>query len=1602
MRKRIISAFLALVLVLSLAPALSMPARASIGSIWPFQENPTWIEIDNKGVANGLRALKNQLGIPGGRGPLYIRLTSDLVYRGDSDFNELITVHGCKHLDLNGHEIVYGVDKRVGRDVAFITVPADSELHIYDSKGGGRIFYDGKLTGEDKQIERDLIRVKSGGAIFVNGGTLEAGRSKEIYSSWSEDLGDDFYTGNIVHLIGGTGLELWKGSKGVINGGRIYGRGQNEDAIRVSNASLIINGGYIKGYSGASALNVMDDSGSSGYYLINGGEFDTHKNERLLEDRMYTPFAYGQFYYGTYGYVIPPEDFDKVSFPANADVVISGEGGTRTSRQTMKVTPKDASLRLEHPGWDTFSPDASTLERKVYIDGSSFTPYFQGEEKWLKQDYDPKSQYYFLAAWQIFDTDGNAVSNIQTNQAQSFDTLQKYVDLHRFKGTDGVSPLALTEGKRYTLRCALQETWYGWDKEPVSQTGTAEFRFTASSFDQSRIQYKITSVQQVMGAPQFTLELTSEDQSGAYSDTLIGRSIFYGYEAQNGWMAMTYTLEENFRGRLTNLPVGKVTVMGCMTALDDRGVQHSFFDKRDVFVMPRIEYGTNEMGGYTTPDHNRVEISPDGDGTYPWVTLRAVSQDLLNAAGLRGQDVRWERFNEGTGKWDVITYNNTSGLRADKGLLELFDARSGLYRASLEYNGQRWYAVPVTVDGKDYTTSQRLTVTSDRTVMEVNKDYSADLTYAPVPASGDWGIRWYPGFIVYEGNVPQSFYEYIQDFASDSPAMQLEDGGFLVSLSGNGSGETPKTFKLNQAAPILLKPDAMVPGNYTLVPCVKIERFGGGYYPLVKADPITLEVVKRVESVDILADGENVTQGLGTSVDNAPKVVMRENTKNMNLDVICSPDNASDKRTFVAWESSDLSVANVDEGGYLTATQPGTTIITMHYTGHVQTGSGTEYNRFTRYIKVVVPIAEVEFSAPDWSQLVGKPYNKATLNVTRVRSYGGLWQNAKNYVQNEVFSLSRYGYASFSKSPSDLVEYNDSCYVYFTLTAKPGYQFPLKPTGPSCKEFIANDLTLKTTCLDDPTVMNTAFQNGYDAINSSGYRWYPEDDAYGVNYEAHRCGIYVRAAIPCLEDPNAVYLDTVAIEAAEPQAGDLRYSGAIPASDAEMAGWSPDDMMGVRILTMFGQKAANGSDLLTSSSHVFKLTTPLKGDGASYTPLAEGEYNQSNYGTEWVQAICDSNWKADRNKLQSARYTYGSYGHELKLYTGVTGADGKNYYFSPDVRVLVNGKEVQVVTPEGENGYGTSRLTIGYYYTPNDARPPLVTGTISGLNAPVTGAMPQTGDQLTATATNTDSVTTDKAYVSGLIWFIDKNGNKVLDEGEQCTPGNGLSADGRFLGETQYSALLVLNIQPEDGRISSAAFTLNLNLDGVSKSISTTQPQGVYTFPKTEAATGVTVSGQVESFNSGTDPVTIQLIEQGASEAAYEVEVSPGTQSGSKYTASYSFSDIPSGSYTMKVMKKGHAPWTETITVGVSNITDHMVTLYQWGDVNGDGSVNAADAQEILRNTAGLSSVFDTNPNLEYCMLRADVTCDGSVNAADAQEILRNAAGLSSVISNLP
>lgn len=159
------------------------------------------------------------------------------------------------------------------------------------------------------------------------------------------------------------------------------------------------------------------------------------------------------------------------------------------------------------------------------------------------------------------------------------------------------------------------------------------------------------------------------------------------------------------------------------------------------------------------------------------------------------------------------------------------------------------------------------------------------------------------------------------------------------------------------------------------------------------------------------------------------------------------------------------------------------------------------------------------------------------------------------------------------------------------------------------------------------------------------------------------------------------------------------------------------------------------------------------------------------------------------------------------------------------------------------------------------------------------------------------------------------------------------------------------------------------------------------------SVSGLTVSGTIRSYGSASESITVTLVPIGGSPLVKSV-------SGSNVT--YSFTGVSAGNYTLKVEKKGHAPWTESITVSSQNIYGKDVTVYLWGDVNRDGDVTAADAQEIQRKAAGLSSVFSTDPNTAYCISRADVNNDNRITAADAQEIQRKAAGLSSSIDSLP
>ena len=142
---------------------------------------------------------------------------------------------------------------------------------------------------------------------------------------------------------------------------------------------------------------------------------------------------------------------------------------------------------------------------------------------------------------------------------------------------------------------------------------------------------------------------------------------------------------------------------------------------------------------------------------------------------------------------------------------------------------------------------------------------------------------------------------------------------------------------------------------------------------------------------------------------------------------------------------------------------------------------------------------------------------------------------------------------------------------------------------------------------------------------------------------------------------------------------------------------------------------------------------------------------------------------------------------------------------------------------------------------------------------------------------------------------------------------------------------------------------------------------------------GVEVRGTVTSYGSDSDDVTVQLIEAGHTEPAYEAIVSGSS-------AAYSFPIVPAGTYTLKVMKKGHAPWTESITVESTAVTKD-VTVYLYGDVNRDGKVNGTDALWVRQNSAG-GRVLDA-----YQKILADLNRDGKVNGTDALWIRQISAG---------
>lgn len=1614
MRKRITSLFLTLVLMLTLIPTgLTTTAEAYLPTPNPNtpHSNNGWVELNGPlGVAALKEYLKDE------NNTWYMRLTGNISL--DDDSFEGITVKGTKYLDLNGYSV--DVNRDGGKELTLFEVPEGSTIVVCDSRGGGRIHYDGYLdmdqscNSEGGQVKfraiRNLFHVE--GTMILNGGELDGGRSKQVWVTYSHAAGSaDYYTGYVRQQLYATGIDVDGGTL-IMNGGSVCGRGDYRDAIYAWNSgTVVINGGRILGLGGANALRCRDYQPPS--VSIRGGYFETRKIDKEHCGR-YPGAAHSSPHYvyeeGRYGDVNVKEEH---LYPG-----AKLSTGSHSATVSPPTNVKTNYVKLATTNSNIYNPNiegSGTVRLNGYAN-----PYYTEDTSWGKlfaQQYlgttgTGYTPYYIFA---IYDKDGKRVSDEIVDVFTPGTQPGRTVKVSDFKAKGG-GELKLDFLKPYTLRCTVSETLSTTQEYTASYYN--EWSFMKDVVDMSGITID-GEVWQADSSDGDTADfimrptVTNSTNFSHINSLDYGNFRFIYYvdgqevtEAEKDIHITSGANESTITGWgqsfFASLPEGEQSLR-CEFDFESNGIPYNLGMTRKVYVFPRIYATAFGMGDYAMCENDTVTC-PKSGSSYHYAYLRPyTNKSFLTNAGKSVNSYVWQ-YRDGS-EWKNITVKgsgsdylatNVSGVTINEGDGTLRTYRSGDYRVMMNHKNVTSYsAAPITVVGRTYDASARevsLTANKDSTVYN---ETGCTLTAKFNLNDANWESTFIAEVVLQRDGVPEGAWKGL-DLFNNGKEVKCQDLHYGYSNGNNrilfdSTGKA--TFDLTQMKKLANLGDAeFVPGTYRFM--LKVPYKENGVKKYIYSAPCTIQIDKRATGVDVMVGSENITNGGGTTAASAPSYTMPGNTNILQLGYQPVQPNATipSSPTVKWYVESDREIATIEEStGKLTAHSPGTALVRMDFSG-----SGLNY---TRYVKVIIPIEGFRMGEPNFGAAAagGKTYETVEMPITSVRCYNGTWvENTNNkYMSAVVIAVKGQstGVGSIINQLTDTVQYNDKFTATFEIKPKEGYQFVLYTS------YISGDSWYKKA---NSKVIQCSIP-GDSSLDSAIFKGCEEGGEYynGSYVTPANATLYYAYEEPCLKDPTGgtIYLNTVFLTTDEPMEGDPRYGGTLPSSNR-------NDMLNVRINTIENIFTAGGYPVLSSKSKVSKVPD-VTGTGTAYAPVLYADKDSAtsaeNPGS-WYNVLYDgSNPRPDAD-LMRQRYEAGTYISELVITAGVA-ADGTKYYFEPNTALVINGYKVQLLYPSDNGtfsqadvyddvygyqflGYSPGELRATYYIV-SDRQPAYNTATVT-LAAPVTGEKAAVAsDAIVTGVTRTgesEEIVNHGVYVRRLTWFIDANGNGQLDENEECTPENGLTADGRFLGGKTYSVYFELAVTEGMGRLNNEAFTLKVN--DLEVPINTTAAQGVYTFPETEIV-GYGVSGNVESFNSDTDPVTIQLIEQGASEAAYEVQVSGGTQSGNKFTAPYAFSDVPTGTYTMRVIKQNHVTREYTITVGTEAVTQD-VKIWLLGDVNGDGMINAKDKKVIYNH------INDSSKELTgYTFDVGDVNGDGTINAKDKKLIYNHINGSS-------
>ncbi len=1383
---------------------------------------PTWVEVGReKKHEDRMKKLINLLTSPH---EYHIKLVGHIDI---SDKNDLpiwgktrgIQIQGVKHLDMNGYNISYE-HTGVGYSKAYVldptnenakylyylmTVTEDASFYLYDSTGkNGKIFF-GQPMYFSETPYRNIISVK--GRFTMYGGEISTGASKKLHYTNKPKTdpagfikGGFNYTGNARLQLQGSGVTVEDGGYFELNGGDVYGRGMHFAAIEGRPGStVLINDGYIEGAGGADVYSggyerrawygwrkLRDaDALEHGKLTVNGGRF----NARVIDAEV---LHYAHDYGGPVGIYEDMKPgriaiFDGLNPNSDCNMSYTSIGGgdtlyldgAKVSMPTDGVSRPSKRITLEAaPGYDTtyYHPN------DAFVINVGYQSYWGKNASVLENDYNPNSWcrlFYMFYLYKVGES---------TPIAEYFSEKPR-LNLRELRDSKTNAWPRYETGAKYYIRVLVTEAWN--NRYHTAYEGIQDWYFTATDFESRKIDfdYKVTISDKPTtgGHTVYNVALTDECVKSikdmGYSDRVRVSYAYRYYEGTNSntkpvdyWLSNEFKMDGTTPYSIVTGKKGPLILKVTLTFRESNNLNAktiATFEKEcRVFSSGEIKYTVQNKGG-SVPGY---KWKSQGEGSTKLeygqkIWLNHGLQDYLDDGGwldpydntpIDQYDIIWQYLDGNT--WENVTYGDTRFSIEDVKVKEegrtyqrlLCTDRNGIYRYGVKYlspdgKGHQfyWSTCFFNVEGVDYAALRTVTISSSASETEYGKGTT-------IRASRNTGVADWGGFRRYRLDVIESPYNYRNG--------SIDIGPTDSNLKSSETGVWNLDQYFNRATA-----ENMIPGEYVFR-VVAIGYVSGVKYE-VYSNTVTVKYEKHATGYRMLIFGTDTV--LTKNESEVGTYIMGYSNKLSLLRSWVPEDATYTDITDYRWKSSNPEVATVTDYGLVTTHAPGTARIT-YYTRWAKDNSVHEC-----HVDIIVPIYEFKIQTPNLADHIGEKFTDVLPVVTAVRSYNGEWvtgEKAQACLTVETLKVSSQFKAYYEHVWESVIAYNDA----------PEITYMFKPTEGNT--FYLRHVMYNYYLPDIDTVGCNGFDNSQSVYELSKFgATYPSSyGVYGYNPDTTSnpwsAYLLLTRYADFLYEPGTTYIDTLEITTNEPYAGDNRV-------------WKFDDKHYQYMDLKFGGlENITAVDLVWS--YASKLNDTINGSGVPYEDASSEQHSTGAleytscfvYGEDGISML-----------PPTKKYEGGLYMHKLAFNIGSFGEAESKFRLAPDVKVYVNGHYMPFA--ELTDSYGRSRVDVEYYFSVGEPEP---YGGADDKHLMLVGPQEyvRTGkpmpdlydftvvwkDKLDDAGRNVET----KLSVTGIQWFIDRNGNGMFDAGEDTGI---FDAKGNALPNTVYSGLVTLTAE---------------------------------------------------------------------------------------------------------------------------------------------------------------------------------------------------------------